>query len=112
MKLDENKIKKICEKYGFYSKKHNKNEFTYPGMKSCDYAVVIPDFCANFVSCATDVIDCQKNTLDCWSDSRIGFYDSQRIYSYKDLEKRLIFLKKRIIEFKKKIKLENIEKDF
>lgn len=112
MVLNKNKIKEICEKYGFHSKKYDENEFTYPGMKTGDYAVCIPQFRNNFVNCAVDIIDCQKDYLSDLADSRIGFFDVQRIYSYKELEERLIFLKKRIIEFKKKIKLENIEKDF
>lgn len=112
MVLNKSKIKEICEKYGFYSKKYDENVFTYPGMKTCDYAVAISDFHNNYVNCAVDIRDCQKDYLSGFADSRIGFFDVQRVYSYVDLENRLIFLKKRIIEFKKKMKLENIEKDF
>ena len=112
MLINVDKIKEICEKHGFYPKMDNKEEFTYPGMKSGDYAVVIPFYRNDFVICAVDVMNRQDDYQLGFSDSILGFYNTERIYSYKELEKRLIFLKNRIIELKQKIKFENIEKDF
>lgn len=112
MKFNVSKIKEICGKYGFYLKKTDKNEFTYPGMESSGFAVAISYFHDDYVICAVDIIDCQRDYLSGFADSRIGFYDTQQIYSYEELVKKLIFLKNKIKEFKRKLKLENIEKDF
>jgi len=113
MKLNTDKIEEICKKYGYYYIKNKNGEsidWTYPGINANDYALRCDIFGA--IYCAVDVRDTTDGFNAGWATSRIGFFNEERMYSYKKIEERLKFLKKRIIELQRKMKLENIEKDF
>lgn len=112
MKINIDKIEEICKKYGYYRKSEMDDEFinwTYPGINGNDYALRY-DFAA--IYCAVDVRDTTDGFNAGWATSRIGFLSEERMYSYKRIEERLKFLKKRILELQREMKLENIEKDF
>ena len=112
MKLNIDKIEEICKKYGYYIKNENGEsiDWTYPGTNANDYALRCDIFGA--IYCAVDVRDTTDGINAGWATSRIGFFNEERMYSYKKIEERLKFLKKRIIELQREMKLENIEKDF
>lgn len=112
MKLNIDKIEEICKKHGYYIKNDYAEyiDWTYPGINDNDYALRYDIFGA--IYCAVDVRDTTEGFNAGWATSRIGFFNEERMYSYKRIEERLKFLKKRIIELQRKMKLENIEKDF
>ena len=111
MKMNVDKIKEICKKHGYYIKSEEESiDWSYPGINANDYALRCDIFGA--IYCAVDVRDTMDGFIAGWATSRIGFFNEERMYSYKRVEERLKFLKKRIIELQRKMKLENIEKDF
>jgi hypothetical protein len=112
MKLNINKLEEICKKYGYYIKNEMADsvDWSYPGINANDYALRSDIF--GGIYCAVDVRDTTDGFNAGWATSRIGFYNEERMYSYKKIKERLKFLKKRIIELQREMKLENIEKDF
>lgn len=114
MKLNTDKIEEICKKYGYYIKNENGEsiDWTCPGINANDYALRSDIFGGGGIYCAVDVRDTTDGFNVGWATSRIGFYNEERMYSYKKIKERLKFLKERIIELQREMKLENIEKDF
>ena len=98
MKLHIDKIKEICKKHGYYIKNEMAEsksiDWTYPGINGNDYALRYDSFA---IYCAVDVRDTTEGFNAGWATSRIGFFNEERMYSYKRIDDRFYFLKKRII---------------
>lgn len=109
MEFNKDRIECICKKYGFIHK--NENEWTFPGINYSDYALMFIDY-DETVFCAVDVRDTTDGFERGICTSRIGFYMEEKMLSYRKIENRLKYLKKRIIEHQLELKRENIEKDF
>jgi predicted ATPase len=106
MKFDE--FTELCKKHGLMAKEYS-SDYTLPYITNADFLCVY-DFNKH---CAKAALDVRK--LEKWEKGKnvwLGFQSEEYIVSIKELEERIIFLKKRYKEMLEKIKLDRIKRDF
>lgn len=111
MKFDD--FTELCNKHGLIAKEDNYYDYTsyytLPYITDTDFLC-----CYDFDRCcAKAALNIRK--LEKWEKGKnvwLGFRSEEYIVSIKELEERIMFLKKRYKEMMEKIKLDRIKRDF
>ena len=107
MKFEE--FTELCKKHGLIAKEDCDGDYTLPYITDNDF------LCGYSFNnhCARAALNVRK--LEKWEKGKnvwLGFRSEEYIVSIKELEERIMFLKKRYKEMMEKIKLDRIKKDF